>query len=98
MRADELRMNTFGDTMSFDIRDFGAITASEINDDQPPQTTAIQAAIDEAANQGGGQVLIPPGNWFTGTLWLKDHINLHLEAGDFYWAQTIQTTTPVTTR
>ena len=40
---------------------------------------AIQKAIDEAAAAGGGRVVVPAGEWVTGTIWLKSHVELHLE-------------------
>ena len=56
----------------FDIRNFGAseIATPSIN------AAAIQAALDAAADAGGGMVVVPPGTWNTTTtvspvLWLK---------------------------
>lgn len=42
-------------------------------------TQAIQAAIDHAAREGRGRVRIPSGAWVTGTLHLRDGVELHLE-------------------
>ena len=58
------------------ILDFGAIP-----DGTTLNTTAIQKAIDAMATQGGGQVIVPAGTFMTGTLRLKDNIDLHLEPG-----------------
>ncbi len=44
-------------------------------------TEAIQAAIDEVSEKGGGTVIIPKGNWSTGRIILKSHVNLHIEEG-----------------
>lgn len=44
-------------------------------------TRAIQAAIDRCAAVGGGAVALPAGRYLTGTLRLKDHVTLVLEAG-----------------
>lgn len=44
-------------------------------------TSAIQSAIDTAATHGGGTVVIPPGRFLSGTLVLKDHVTLRVEAG-----------------
>jgi hypothetical protein len=44
-------------------------------------TSAIQAAIDACTNMGGGTVYLPPGNYLTGTITLKDNVTLHVEAG-----------------
>jgi len=60
--------------MPSDIRDFGAQPGDKLS------TKAIQAAIDTLA-PSGGTVVVPPGNWFTGTLWLRSGVHLHLESG-----------------
>ena len=44
-------------------------------------TSAIQKAIDEIAQKGGGVVNIPKGNWLSGRIELKSNINLHFEEG-----------------
>lgn len=44
-------------------------------------TTAIQQAIDACAQRGGGRVIVPPGVYRTGTLYLRSHIELHLCTG-----------------
>ena len=44
-------------------------------------TKAIQAAIDACTGAGGGVVYVPPGEYTTGAIHLKDNVNLHLEAG-----------------
>lgn len=62
--------------MGVSIRDFGAIA-----DGFASCTQAIQAAIDAAAGEGGGVVVVPPGRYVTGALQLRSHITLHLEAG-----------------
>lgn len=44
-------------------------------------TQAVQSAIDEAAKNGGGIVLFPPGQYVSGTIILKDYVVLRLETG-----------------
>lgn len=44
-------------------------------------TQAIQKAIDLCHENGGGDVIIPAGLFITGTLLLKDHVNLNLTSG-----------------
>lgn len=56
--------------------DFGAIADGKTLD-----TAAIQATIDQCASRGGGTVFIPSGHYLTGALFLRDNINLHLDAG-----------------
>ncbi len=59
----------------YDIRKFGAV-----GDSATLNTRAIQAAID-ACTRTGGQVLIPKGVFLTGTLYLKDKVELHVDEG-----------------
>lgn len=42
-------------------------------------TKQIQSAINACSESGGGTVTVPDGFWFTGTLFLKDGVTLHLE-------------------
>lgn len=44
-------------------------------------TPAIQKAIDQAFDAGGGVVDIPSGKFLIGTLILKDNVELHLQPG-----------------
>ena len=51
-------------------------------------TRAVQAAVDACHAKGGGTVLVPPGDYTTGTIVLKDNVTLWLEAGAvFYLSQ-----------
>ena len=61
---------------TFDVTQYGA-TGKRADS----ATKAIQDAIDAAANAGGGVVYVPPGDYTTGALQLKDNVNLHVEAG-----------------
>jgi polygalacturonase len=58
------------------ILDFGAIA-----DGVTLNTAAIQGAIDACAAAGGGTVTVPAGTFKCGSIWLRSHIELHLEAG-----------------
>jgi len=60
----------------FNIRDFGAV-----GDGMTLDTPAINKAIEDCAAAGGGQVLLPPGRYLSGTVHLKNHVTLFLEAG-----------------
>ncbi|QHW00353.1 glycoside hydrolase family 28 protein [Spirosoma endbachense] len=60
----------------YDIRDFGARTDTTFLN-----TKAIQSAIDQCAGKGGGEVLVPAGTYYTGTIFLKSNVFLHLSAG-----------------
>ena len=59
----------------FNVQDYGATATGQTVD-----TKAIQAAI-HAAGQSGGVVHFPPGTYLSGTLTLRSHVHLHLEAG-----------------
>ena len=50
----------------FNVRDYGG---------------NVPAAAEAAAKAGGGRVVVPAGEWTSGTIWLKDHVELHLEKG-----------------
>ena len=57
------------------IVDIGAV-----NDGKTLNTKAIQKAIDQlAATKEGGTVVIPPGKFLSGAIFLKPGVNLHLE-------------------
>jgi len=60
----------------YDVRNFGAV-GNGVHLDH----AAINAAIDTCAAQGGGQVLIPAGNYLCGSIRLKSNIDLHLCVG-----------------
>jgi len=46
-----------------------------------PTGNVVQGAIDACAAQGGGVAYLPPGRYVSGPLWLKDNVELRLEAG-----------------
>jgi polygalacturonase len=58
------------------ISDFGAKA-----DDTALVTVAIQRALDTAAAEGGGRVVIPGGTFRSGALFLRQGVEFHLEAG-----------------
>ena len=61
---------------SLSVKDCGAV-----GDGVTLDTKAIQAAIDSVAAQGGGVVEVPAGVYLTGSIWLRDNIDLHLNPG-----------------
>ena len=64
------------DANNFSIEDFGAK-----GDSITLNTQAIQSAIDAADRQGGGTVIIPPGVFLSGTIFLKSNITLEVQGG-----------------
>ncbi|HCP08816.1 MAG TPA: glycoside hydrolase [Candidatus Moranbacteria bacterium] len=59
-----------------DIRDYGAVEGTE-----EKSTRAINNAIVDCHQKGGGTVIIPAGQWLSGAINLKSNIDLHLEDG-----------------
>jgi Pectate lyase superfamily protein len=59
-----------------DVRSLGAR-----GDGVTLDTTAIQEAIERCARAGAGQVRFPPGRYLSGTIHLRSHVTLYLEAG-----------------
>jgi polygalacturonase len=60
----------------FDVRRYGAA-----GDGKTLDTAAIHKAIEACAQAGGGQVRLTPGRYLSGTVHLKSHVTLFLEAG-----------------
>ena len=75
-----LKRPTFPDR-TFDIRDYGAVQCQWDADEIHKSTDAIRTAIAACSQAGGGNVLIPPGQWITGAIHLKSNINLHIAEG-----------------
>ena len=63
-------------TTHFNVTDFGAI-----GDGITKATSALQNAIDVCHNSGGGKVLLPAGDYLSGSIYLKSNVELHLAAG-----------------
>ncbi len=62
--------------MLYNILDYGAIA-----DGKTLATLAIQKAIDDCNKHGGGTVIIPSGNFYTGSIFLRDNVELHFDIG-----------------
>ena len=58
------------------ITAFGAVADGKTNN-----AASIQQAIDKVSAAGGGQVIVPPGNFMSGPVFLKSGVNLHLQLG-----------------
>lgn len=52
-----------------------------VGDGKTLNTQALQQAIDEISNNGGGCLTLTPGTYLTGMLIMKSNVELHLEAG-----------------
>lgn len=60
----------------YDVRDYGAK-----GDGTTLDSPAINAAIEDAASSGGGEVYVPAGTYLSGSIRLKSNIHLNLSAG-----------------
>jgi polygalacturonase len=68
-------------SIDYNILDFGASRDSTIS-----STKAINDAIETCHKEGGGKVIIPVGKFKSGTIILKDNVELHLENGAYLFA------------
>ena len=60
----------------YNVKEYGAHgTGNELD------TEYIQKAIDDCEKNGGGTVFFPSGTFLSGTLYLKDNVNIHLSKG-----------------
>ena len=71
-----LNVACFSQMKDQNIKNYGAI-ADGITDN----AVAIQQAIDKVSAKGGGRVIIPPGNYMTGAIFLKSGVDLHIQLG-----------------
>lgn len=71
----EVKLPSFQDN-TFNIIEFGGI-----NNGITLNTTAFNNAINACSSAGGGKVIVPAGVWLTGSIELKNNVNLHLEKG-----------------
>ena len=58
----------------YSILDYGAEAGKMV-------TSSIQAAVDKCSAEGGGRVVLPRGEWKSGTVELKDGVILYFEPG-----------------
>ncbi|HMD53617.1 MAG TPA: glycosyl hydrolase family 28-related protein, partial [Phycisphaerae bacterium] len=69
-------MSSTSSATTFDVREFGAK-----GDGKTLDTAAIQKALDECGNAGGGTVRFPAGTYLSQPLLLRTKTTVLLEAG-----------------
>ena len=62
--------------VNLNVRDFGAI-----GDGKTKDTSAIQQALDRCSVLGGGEVLVPAGDYLSGAIALRSNTVLRMDAG-----------------
>ncbi|MCD7962162.1 MAG: glycoside hydrolase family 28 protein [Rikenellaceae bacterium] len=65
----------------FNEREFNITAYGAIGDGETNCSMFIKKAIEECSLAGGGRVIVPAGKYFTGPVYLKSNVNLHLEEG-----------------
>lgn len=60
---------------------YSIVKYGAVGDGATINTSAIQKAIDEASEKGGGKVVVPSGQFVSGSIELKSKVELHLEKG-----------------
>lgn len=71
----KVEIPTFKD-QQYSIVEYGAV-----GDGFTKNTEAINRAVQDCSEAGGGKVVIPKGLWLTGPIQLKSNVNLHAEKG-----------------
>jgi alpha-L-rhamnosidase len=56
------------------------VDTGAVPDGKTLNTRSIQSAIDQLASNGGGTLIIPPGKFLSGALFLKPKVNLSIQA------------------
>ncbi|MBC8403554.1 MAG: glycoside hydrolase [Candidatus Marinimicrobia bacterium] len=59
----------------YNVQDYGAV-----GDGVTLETKAIQAAVDECSKKGG-TVLLTPGTYLSGTIYMRSNVTLHISQG-----------------
>lgn len=68
--------------------DVNILKYGAVNDTNKLSTKAINKAIEDCYRSGGGRVVIPAGNFRSGTIILKSNVELYLETGATLFAST----------
>jgi len=71
-----LQLCGYSQNQNYKVTDFGAVS-----DGITLCTESINKAVTICSEKGGGTVIIPPGKYKSGTIVMKDNVNLHLEIG-----------------
>ena len=68
-------------TSAMPLKEFRITEHHALGDGTTLNTRAIQKTIDQCASEGGGIVVIPKGTFVSGSIFLKQGVNLRIEQG-----------------
>ncbi|KAA2245680.1 polygalacturonase [Chitinophaga agrisoli] len=74
--------------VSVKANDFNIVDYGAVSDTSKLSTAAINKAVEACYKAGGGRVIIPTGNFKSGTITLMDNVALFLERGAVLYAST----------
>ncbi len=69
-------ISAFSEDGTYNVIDYGAV-----GDGETLNTSFIQEAINTCAENGGGKVIIPPGEYLSGSLFMKSNISVEVFPG-----------------
>ena len=69
-------MDAANTTSLFNVRNYGAV-----GDGRHLETDVLNKTVAACAKAGGGTVYLPPGKYLTGTIVLKSHVTIDVDAG-----------------
>ena len=67
--------------VQLNAKDYLATDFGAVGDGTTLNTASIQAAIDFISSNGGGRLVFTPGEYVSGTIYLKSNVTLHIPAG-----------------
>ncbi len=68
--------------------DYNILNYGACADSLKMNTAVFQKVIDKCSENGGGRVLVPPGKYLTGSIFMKSNVELHLMMGATIFGST----------
>ncbi|MCL3779297.1 polygalacturonase [Prolixibacteraceae bacterium JC049] len=81
-------------TVAVNAKEYNIVKYGAKNDTTKLSTKAINKAVEDCYKNGGGTVVVPAGMFKSGTITLKDNVELHLAHGATLYASTDQNDFP----
>jgi len=77
-----------GQVLAVKAQDYNVLNYGAVNDTMHLSTSGINKAINTCYSKGGGRVIIPAGQYKSGTITLKSNVELYLLRGAVLYAST----------